>query len=107
MSQLFSVTETPHDAFGVLAILDIGGQSQRRFTRQEAIIVSHALNAVAKGTSAERQIYMSPIASDHDFEAQVNETGIVVISDGCIGIQLDWNNAGALSKLLEAFGSGD
>jgi hypothetical protein len=106
MSQKFSFLETPHGAFGVLAILNFPGQPARAFTRQEAAIVSRALQAVALGTSAERQVYMSPIASDHDFEARVAETGIVVISDGCVDVQLDWNDVGALSRQLESFGAG-
>jgi hypothetical protein len=81
MSRIFTLIETPHGGFGVLAIVDIAGQPARRLTRQEATIVSRALRAVAQGTSAERQIYMSPIACDHDFEARVTQTGIIVNSD--------------------------
>ena len=106
MSQKFSFTETPHGAFGVLAIVKFPGQPARAFTRQEAAIVSRALNAVARGTSAERQVYMSPIASDHDFEARVTETGVVVILDGCADVQLDWNDVDALSLRFASFGSG-
>ena len=106
MSQKFSFTETPHAAFGVLAILNFPGQPARAFTRQEATIVSRALKAVAQGTSAEHQVYMSPIASDHDFEARVAETGIVVILDGCADVHLDWNDIGALSRQFESFGFG-
>jgi hypothetical protein len=82
------------------------GQPARKFTRQEAAIVSRALKAVAQGTSAEHQVYMSPIASDHDFEARVVKTGVVVISDGCVDVQLDWNDVGVLSQHLESYGSG-
>jgi hypothetical protein len=105
MSQKFSLTETPHGAFGVLAILKFSGQPARAFTRQEATIVSRALKAVAQGTSAERLVYMSPIASDHDFEARVAETGIVVMLDGCADVQLDWNDVDVLSLRLASFGS--
>ena len=107
MSQKFSFTETPHGAFGVLAILEFPGQPARGFARQEAVIVSRALIAVARGTSAERQVYMSPIASDHDFEARVTETGVVVISDGCAGLPLDWSDVDALSRRLASFGAGE
>ena len=48
---------------------------------------------------------MSPIASDHDFEARVTETGVVVILDGCADVQLDWNDVDALSLRLASFGS--
>ncbi len=106
MSKKFSLTEAPHVAFGVLAILEFPGQPARAFTRQEATIVSRALKAVARGISAERQVYMSPIASDHDFEARVVETGVVVILDGCADVQLDWNDVDALSLRFASFGSG-
>jgi hypothetical protein len=106
MSQKFSLTEMPHGAFGVLAILNFPGQPPRAFTRQEATIVSRALKAVAQGTSAEHQVYMSPIASDHDFEGQVLKVGIVVISNGYLDVQLDWNDVGALSRQFESFCSG-
>jgi nicotinamidase-related amidase len=49
---------------------------------------------------------MSPIASDHDFEARVAETGVVVILDACADVQLDWNDVDALSRRFESFGSG-
>ncbi len=107
MSQKFSFTETPHGAFGVLATLEFPSQPARAFTRQEAAIVSRALNAVAQGTSAERQVYMSPIASDHDFDARVTATGVVVILDGCVDVQFDWNDVDALSRRFASFGSGD
>ena len=107
MSQKFSFAETPHGAFGVLAILEFPGQPARGFTRQEAAMVSRALIAVARETGAERQVYMSPIASDHDFEARVTETGVVVICDGRVGLQLDWNDVDALSRRLASFGSGE
>jgi hypothetical protein len=106
MSQKFSVTETRHGAFGVLAKLEMPGQPVRAFTRQEATIFSRALKAVAQGTSAELQVYMSPIASDHDFEARVAETGVVVVLDSCADVRLDWSEVDALSSRFASFGSG-
>lgn len=106
MSQEFSFTETPHRAFGVLAALGFPGQPTRSFTRQEAAIVSRALKALVQATSTERQVYMSPIASDHDFEARVVDGGIVVIADGCVDFQLNWNDAGDLARRLDRFGAG-
>ena len=107
MSQKFSLTETRHAAFGVLAILKFPGQPDRAFTRREATIVSRALKAVAQGTSAELQVYMSPIASDHDFEARVAETGAVMMLDSCVDVGLDWSDVDALSLRFASFGAGE
>lgn len=103
MSHSFTLTTAKHEAFGLLATLTIRGQPARRFTCQEALIVSRALAAVADDASAERQIYMSPIASDHDFDAQVGENGITLIADGCPEAKLDWSEARALSRRLASF----
>lgn len=105
MSQSFTLAETAHGAFGGLATLRIAGQPARRFTRQEAAIVARALYAVARGTSSERQVYMSPIASDQDFEAQVGAHGVLVAYEDC-GAALDWAETRALAGALEAFGAG-
>lgn len=104
MSNGFTITINRHDAFGLLATLAIFGQPARRFTCQEALIVSRALAAVAVGASAERQIYMSPIASDHDFEAQVREDGIALVAAGYPEAKLEWGEARRLSRELASFG---
>jgi hypothetical protein len=103
MSQMVAVAAVEHRAFGALATISAGAQPVRRLTRQEAGILSRALVAVAQGTSAERQIFMSPIASDHDFEAQVGESGVTLHVEGCAEIFLDWERTRALAAALAAF----
>jgi hypothetical protein len=103
MSQLFTLCAAPHRTFGALATLVVAGQPERRFTRQEAAIVSRALNAVAQGTSSEKQIYMSPIASDHDFEARVAEGGITVVAEGRADAPFGWDETRNLAQVLAAF----
>jgi hypothetical protein len=89
MSHPFTLTTMRHKAFGLLATLTVPGQPARRFTCQEALIVSRALAAVLDGRSAEPQIYMSPMASDHDFEARVREDGIALVAEGSPEVDLD------------------
>lgn len=104
MSEKFSLVVAPHKAFGALATLTVSGQPPRRFTKQEALIVSRALDAVATGASPERQIYMSPIASDLDFDAQVEAAG-VSIGSAAAAVRLNWPETLAMANELWAFGS--
>ncbi|MGE5389282.1 MAG: hypothetical protein ACM3NE_10380 [Hyphomicrobiales bacterium] len=84
--------------------LSVAGQPPRRFTAQEAAIVACALAAVAAARSAERQIYMSPIASDREFSANVETGGVVITLDGCADVALDWSETAELARELAAFG---
>ncbi len=104
MSISFTITATQHRTFGNLATLAIPGQPGRRFTPKEALFVSRALIGVARGTSLERQIYMSPIASDHEFDAQVGSDGVVLTSDGYGATMFDWDATRKLAQELERFG---
>ncbi|MDJ0449580.1 hypothetical protein [Methylocystis sp. JR02] len=106
MSESFSLVVDRHHAFGVLATLRLAAQPARRFTLQEAAIVARALKAVAQGASDERQIFMSPIASDHDFEASVEQDGIVVRAEGCVEARLAWPETLALAEQLRQASSG-
>lgn len=106
MSENFSLVVDRHGAFGVLATLRLAAQPARRFTLQEAAIVARALKAVAQGASDERQIFMSPIASDHDFEASVGQDGIVVRAEGCAEARLAWPETLALAEQLRQASSG-
>ncbi|KAF2989991.1 hypothetical protein OGR47_17750 [Methylocystis sp. MJC1] len=106
MSESFSLVIDRHGAFGVLATLRIAAQPARRFTLQEAAIVARALEAVAQGVSGERQIYMSPIASDHDFEASVEKDGVIVRASGCAEARLSWPETLALAEQLREASSG-
>ena len=105
MSQSFTLAVTPHTVFGALATITIPGQPVRRFTRQEAAIVARALDAVTQKKSSEQQIYMTPIASDHDFEALVGVAGIIVASAGCAEVALDWDETRSLAQALASFGA--
>ena len=104
MAQNFALTATQHQAFGRLLTLSVAGQPPRRFTAEEATIVARALAAVAAALSAERQIYMSPIASDREFSANVETGGVVITLDGCADVALDWSETAELARELAAFG---
>jgi hypothetical protein len=102
MSGSFSLVVGKHRAFGALTTINLAGQPERRLTFEEAAILSRALEAVARGRSAERQIYMSPIASDHDFDARIEAKGIVVIHAGFADAFLDWPETLELALALKA-----
>lgn len=103
MSQIVEVAAAEHRVFGSLVTIHVGAQPSRRLTRTEAAILSRALNAVADGASVERQIFMSPIASDHDFEALAQDDGVAVRADGFADILLDWTQTRALARALSEF----
>jgi hypothetical protein len=105
MSQIFELVASSHRTFVVLGTLSFPGHPPRRFTKEEAAILSRALNSVANGDRRERQIYMSPIASDHDFEANVEQSGIVVSLERHADVKLDWGETRALAEELRAFAS--
>ncbi len=100
VSESFSLVVDRHVAFGALATVRIAAQPARRFTLQEAAIVARALTAVASGASKERQIYMSPIASDCDFDARAGEDGLVIMREGFEDAQLDWPATRSLAAHL-------
>jgi hypothetical protein len=105
MSHNFALAATQHQAFGRLLTLSVSGQPPRRFTAQEAAIVADALAAVAAARSTERQIYMSPIASDQEFLANVEMGGVVITLDGCVDVALDWSETIELARELATFGA--
>ena len=106
MSQRFELVASTHRSFVALATLRLPGHPLRRFTKEEAAILSRALNSVAKGDRGEQQIYMSPIASDHDFDARVEQSGVVLSSEGHGDVKLDWSEARALAEELRSFAFG-
>jgi hypothetical protein len=101
MSDKFTLIVTSYAAFGALATLRLPRQPARRFTFAEAAIVARALEAVAQGASAETQIYMSPIASDQDFDARVEQEGVVIVAKGCEEARLGWDESIALAEALK------
>ena len=106
MSQRFELVASTHRSFVALATLRLPGHPLRRFTKEEAAILSRALDSVATGDRGEQQIYMSPIASDHDFDARVEQSGVVLSSEGHGDVKLDWSEARALAEELRSFASG-
>lgn len=92
-----TITTAQHPAFGRLVVLSGLTASPLRLTPQEATTVARALLAVRDGRSREREIYMSPIASDDDFTALVGPEG-VSIGDHA----LDWTAVTTLAEGLLA-----
>jgi hypothetical protein len=78
----FQVLQCDHRAFGRLIRLSLDGDTRLDFTPEEAATVSRALTAVREGRSLEREIYMSPIASDHEFSGAVLTEGVRVTIAG-------------------------
>jgi hypothetical protein len=102
MSESFSISVGKRHGFGALATIALAGQPERRLTLAEASILASALDAIAEGASPERRIYMSPIASDHDFDASAGPEGIVVVLEGRADLRLDWRETRALALALKA-----
>lgn len=87
----FTVSIMAHRAFGGLVTLAVDNQPLRRLTREESLILGRALAATVAGASVEERIYMSPIASDQDFDATVDREGIVLISNSGEKARFDWS----------------
>jgi len=100
MTESFSVALLLHGFLGPLIALTLPGQPRRNLTFAEAAILSRALAAVAQGASVERQIYISPVASDCDFEARVISSGLVVVSPGRPDATLTFEEALRLADAL-------
>lgn len=97
----FSVSVGVHPVFGALATLRVSGQAERRLTLREALHLSRALDALAAGASPERSIFMSPIASDADFEATASSEGLLVPAPtGGGAFTLPWPAVRALAAAL-------
>jgi hypothetical protein len=101
MPPSIQVNHPAHRAFGRLIRLTLDSDTRLDFTTEEAATVSRALTAVREGRSAEREIYMSPIASDHDFTGSVLTDGVrVTIAECCV--DLEWNEVERLARDLIA-----
>lgn len=94
-----SVNTTQHRAFGRLVNLQFPDGMLLRLTMPEASSLSFALVAVRNGISPEREIYMSPIASDAAFVGSVRADGMSIA--GTTGeLELDWPQVGLLAEKL-------
>lgn len=97
----FSVSATRHRLLGKQVQLQFAGDCILKLTPAEASSLSFALAAVRDGISPEREIYMSPIASDVQFVGTVRDTGIgIALPAGAL--ELDWLGVGALAESLSA-----
>jgi hypothetical protein len=101
MPPSIQVNHSAHRALGRLIRLMLDGDTRLDFTAEEAATVSRALTAVREGRSAEREIYMSPIASDHDFSGTVLGDGVRVTISGR-AVDLSWNDVDRLARDLIA-----
>ena len=101
MPPSIQVNHSAHRAFGRLIRLTLDSDTRLDFTAEEAATVSRALTAVREGRSAEREIYMSPIASDHDFSGIVLPEGVQVTIGGR-AVDLVWEDVDRLARDLIA-----
>lgn len=97
--QRFSVERVQHRVMGRQIRLRFADDTELRFTPAEASSLSLALVAVSRGISPEREIYMSPIASDAAFVGTVGTTGVSVALRGG-DIPLDWSETNTLAAAL-------
>jgi hypothetical protein len=99
--QLFSVSGTQHRLLGKQVKLQFAHDFVLKFTPAEASSLSFALVAVRTGISPEREIYMSPIASDAAFVGTVQDNGMSIAMPAG-ALDLDWSNVGLLAASLAA-----
>jgi hypothetical protein len=99
--QSFSVSGTQHRLLGRQIKLQLAQDFVLKFTPAEASSLSFALVAVRDGISPEREIYMSPIASDAAFVGTVLDHGMSIAMP--VGaLELDWSKVGLLAESLAA-----
>lgn len=92
-----SIRSVVHPALGRLVRLEGLSARPLRLTPTEAATIARALLAVRDGRSSEREIYLSPIASDDAFQATVDGNGVV-----CGDRRLSWPEVAALAQDLAA-----
>ncbi|OAN47981.1 hypothetical protein A6A04_04260 [Paramagnetospirillum marisnigri] len=84
-----------HRALGTLIRLQADGSPALDLLPREAGTIALALLALSDGRSAESEIYLSPMASDHALHATASHGGIR------LGDQfLDWDQVRQLATLL-------
>jgi hypothetical protein len=101
MSELvsFEVGSTQHRVLGKQIRLKLADDLVLRLTPAEASSLSFALVAVRDGISPEREIYMSPIASDGAFVGTVHNAGMRIATPQG-ELDLDWATIGKLAENL-------
>jgi hypothetical protein len=99
IKRTFNVSSIQHRNLGKQVRLQLADNFVLKFTQAEASSLSFALVAVRDGVSPEREIYMSPIASDLAFVGDVKKSGMS-IAVGADVVELDWINVGKLAVAL-------
>ncbi|OHC91764.1 MAG: hypothetical protein A3J87_03510 [Sideroxydans sp. RIFOXYB12_FULL_59_6] len=97
--QRFSVSSVQHRVMGRQIRLRFSDDIELRLTPAEASSLPLALVAVSRGISPEREIYMSPIASDDAFDGRLVENGMRIKLRGT-EIDLDRDRMEALAAEL-------
>lgn len=97
--QQLSIHSSRNRILGKQVLVQSGDTILLRLTPIEASSLSFALVAVRDGVSPEREIYMSPIASDNAFEGAVHDAGMN-ITIGSTVWELDWVALGMLATAL-------
>jgi hypothetical protein len=97
----FFVSDTRHRLLGKQIQLQFDDEFVLKLSPAEASSLSFALVAVRAGISPEREIYMSPIASDAAFVGTVLESGVSIATPKG-ALDLDWPNVGKLAEMLAA-----
>lgn len=95
----FEVGSTQHRVLGKQIRLKLADDLVLRLTPAEASSLSFALVAVRDGISPEREIYMSPIASDGAFVGTVHDAGMRIVTPKG-ELDLDWAIIGKLAENL-------
>lgn len=67
-----------HRVLGRMVRLRLVPGPELLLTPVEALTLSNGLSAVAAGNSAEKEIFLSPIASDAEFSGRVTAAGMVI-----------------------------
>ena len=97
--QFFNVCGVQHRLLGRQVKLQFADDLVLKLSPAEASSLSFALVAVRDGVSPEREIYMSPIASDAAFVGTVLESGMSIVTPKGT-LELDWANVGKLAERL-------
>ncbi|OHC82416.1 MAG: hypothetical protein A3J99_06825 [Sideroxydans sp. RIFOXYD2_FULL_59_7] len=97
----FTVSGSQHCVLGKQVKVQFADDFVLKLTQIEASILSLALVAVRDGISEEREIYMSPIASDAAFVGSVRDRGVSIVTPAG-QLELDWINVGCLAESMAA-----
>jgi hypothetical protein len=93
-----NVEATMHRGLGRMIRLALPSRAALLLTPWEALTLSQALAAVADGRSRVNELFLSPIASDGEFHADIGEAGMVLAGDAPVA--LDWQAVGVLATAL-------